>query len=403
MDAHPGRGERVDRLRSAMAEHDLSALVCVRNLDVLLASGFWPVTGNTVAIVTDEPLVHLVVPDEARELAELGWADKIATYKLGSLDRVEPAPGELFGIVTGLLRQAAGARRIGIEMGPGHLPAAYVSMYDYGAALRLHLKETFSPSRLTAADALLAAMRMRPTPWERSRIRTSCELAGAAFCQAAPALRADVPEKTAVLPFRGAFAACAAAHAEVARADSFFYCMSGPNAAGAWAAFQQSRATPLQERVPILVHCNAYADGYWTDLTRTYVLGEPDEQLRRMFDAIARARDAALKAIRPGVQAWAVDKAARDVVTAAGFGAAFRHPLGHGVGFTAIDHNEPPQIHPVSRIVLEEGMVFNIEPGIYIDGYGGARDCNVVAVSGSGCELLSPFQPAPGDWRIPLN
>jgi Xaa-Pro aminopeptidase len=216
-------------------------------------------------------------------------------------------------------------------------------------------------------------------------------------------LKPQVPETNAVLPFRDGFAGCATAHAEIDRADSFFYCMSGPNAAAASAAFQQSRNTPLQPGVPILVHCNAYADGYWTDLTRTYVLGQPGEQLRRMFDAIARARDAALAAVRPGARACAVDQAARDMLTAAGFGHAFRHPLGHGVGFSAIDHNAPPRIHPASRIVLEEGMVFNIEPGIYIDGYGGARDCNVVAVTSDGCELLSPFQQTPDEWAVPLS
>jgi Xaa-Pro aminopeptidase len=387
-----------------MAAHDLSGLVCVRNLDVLLVSGFCPVTGNTVAVVTDGPTICLVVPEEARELAEGGWADRIETYKLGSLERVEEAPARLFGIVADLLRPLPnGPRRVGIEMGPAHLPASYVSMYVHGLALRRHLEQAFSRDWFAPSDDMLAALRARPTPWERARIRTACELAGEAFCQAAPAMQVQVPETNAVLPFRDAYVASASVHPEISRADSFFYCMSGPNAAAAWGAFQRSHLTPLRAGVPILIHCNGYADGYWTDLTRTYVLGEPDEQLRHIFDALARARDAALAAIRPGVQACAVDKAARDVLAAAGFGHAFKHPLGHGVGFTAIDHNEAPRIHPASRTVLEEDMVFNVEPGVYIDGYGGARDCNVVAVTADGCELLSPFQLAPGDWRIPLN
>lgn len=404
MDARPGREERLRRLKSAMAECGLSALVCVRNLDVLLVSGFWPVIGNGVAIVTDESKVFLVVPEDARELAGRGWADRVETYRLGSLDRLEDTPRELFAMVEALLRpQADGLTRIGMEMGPVHLPAAYVSMNVYGASLRAYLEQAFSRTQLAPADALLASMRMRPTPWEHEHIGVSCAMAGAAYSEGAAALRLQVPETNAVLPFRHAFAECATTHAHVARADSFFYCMSGANAALAWAAFQQSRMTPLAAGVTVLVHCNAYADGYWTDLTRTYVLGAPGEELRRMFDAIARARDAALAAIRPGVRACDVDKAARDVLAAAGYGAAFKHPLGHGVGFTAIDHNEPPRIHPASRQLLEEDMVFNVEPGIYIDGFGGARDCNVVAVTGDGVELLSPFQQSPQEWSIPLS
>jgi Xaa-Pro aminopeptidase len=193
-----------------------------------------------------------------------------------------------------------------------------------------------------------------------------------------------------------------ARHEEMARSDGFFYCMSGSNAAQAYAAFQQSRRKPLQRGEPILIHCNSYADGYWTDLTRTYVLGPPDARLRDMFDVIAAARDAAFDAVRPGARASDVDKAARTVLDAAGYGKAFRHPTGHGVGFSAIDHDAWPRIHPCSTEILEEDMVFNIEPGIYIEGYGGVRDCNMVAVTASGHELLSPFQPAPDAWRIDI-
>jgi Xaa-Pro aminopeptidase len=384
-----------------MADYNFSALVCVRNLDVLLVSGFWPVIGNAIAVVTDEPRVFLVVPEDARELAERGWADRIETYSMGLLDRMEDVNRQVFSKVEALLRPLAGGlARIGVATGPVHLPAAYVSVNVYGSALRHDLEQTFSRAHLAPADELLATQRMRPTPWERERIRISCEMAATAFRAGAQQLAAGVPETNAVLPFREAFAKDATRHPLIARADSFFYCMSGPNAATAWAAFQQSRMTPLERGVPILVHCNSYADGYWTDLTRTFVLGEPDARLRQMFDAIAHAREAALAVIKPGVQASAVDKAARDVLAAAGFGPAFKHPLGHGVGFTAIDHNEPPRIHPASRRLLEQDMVFNIEPGIYIDGYGGARDCNMVAVTSDGCELLSPFQTTPDEWCI---
>ncbi|GAB3470909.1 Xaa-Pro peptidase family protein [Massilia terrae] len=384
-----------------MREQGMSALVCTRNLNVLLVSGFWPVTGNAIAVVTDEPRVALVVPEDARELAGRGWADRIETYQLGSLDKLETVPAALFGTVEAILRPRAGSlQKIGIEMGPAHLPAGYPSLYVFGNALRARLAQTFSHATLAAADDLLAAQRMRPTPLELDGIRASCGIAAEAYRRGAAELRAGVPESDTVTGFRRAYTERATRQPSVSRADSFFYCMSGANAAGAWAAFQQSHATPLAEGVPVLVHCNSYADGYWTDLTRTYVIGEPGEPLRRIFDSLARARDAALAEIRPGVPAREVDGAARGVLEQAGYGAAFKHALGHGVGFAAIDHNEPPRIHPASHEVLEEGMVFNIEPGVYLDGWGGARDCNMVAVTAAGCELLSPFQQSPDEWCI---
>lgn len=102
----------------------------------------------------------------------------------------------------------------------------------------------------------------------------------------------------------------------------------------------------------------------------------------------------------PTSRADAIDRAAREVLEDAGFGADFRHPTGHGVGFIAIDHEEPPQLHPHSDEPLLSGMVFNVEPGIYIGGLGSMRDCNMVAVTEDGCELLSPFQLEPREWSI---
>ena len=86
-----------------------------------------------------------------------------------------------------------------------------------------------------------------------------------------------------------------------------------------------------------------------------------------------------------------MDKAARDVLNVRGYGAAFKHATGHGVGFAAVDHNALPRIHPLSDEILEPGMVFNIEPAVYVPGMGGMRHCNMVAVTEDGVELLTGF------------
>jgi Xaa-Pro aminopeptidase len=138
-------------------------------------------------------------------------------------------------------------------------------------------------------------------------------------------------------------------------------------------------------------------NGYWTDITRTYCLGPPDERQVAMYETILAAREAALAVIRPGARAADVDVAARDVIAARGFGANFKHSTGHGVGFAAIDGNAHPRLHPASTDVLLTGMVCNVEPAIYIDGYGGVRHCDVVAVTDSGCEVLTPFHSTMAD------
>lgn len=171
----------------------------------------------------------------------------------------------------------------------------------------------------------------------------------------------------------------------------FAYCMSGPDAYEAFAAYQRSRSRGIEKGDLVLLHCNSCVDGFWTDITRTFVVGEADARQRKIFDAIFAAREAALKAIRPGASGAQVDAAAREVMRDHGFEKAFKHPTGHGVGFVAIDHNARPRIHPVSEDVLEVGMVFNVEPGIYIKGVGGARHCDMVVVTDNGYELLTDF------------
>jgi Xaa-Pro aminopeptidase len=97
-----------------------------------------------------------------------------------------------------------------------------------------------------------------------------------------------------------------------------------------------------------LVHCNSYVDGLWTDITRTFSIGAPRGRAEAMYRAVLDAAAAAIDAVRPGVQASAVDKAAREVLTKAGFGREFKHATGRGVGFAAIDHNVHSRIHPQS-------------------------------------------------------
>ena len=91
----------------------------------------------------------------------------------------------------------------------------------------------------------------------------------------------------------------------------------------------------------MLVHCNSYVGGFWTDITRTYCLGEPSQAQAEMYAAVLAASAAAIATIRPGVYGHEVDRAARDVLTQRGFGDGFKHSTGHGVGFAAIDHHAP--------------------------------------------------------------
>jgi Xaa-Pro aminopeptidase len=131
-------------------------------------------------------------------------------------------------------------------------------------------------------------------------------------------------------------------------------------------------------------------DGYCCDLTRTVSIGPPSREARRVYDAVRDAHAAAVAAVRPGVDASAVDAAARSLLTERGLGEAFGHGTGHGLGLDI--HEEPRIAKPradVPPVALAPGRVFTIEPGAYLPGFGGVRIEDDVLVTDSGCELLT--------------
>ena len=131
-------------------------------------------------------------------------------------------------------------------------------------------------------------------------------------------------------------------------------------------------------------------DGYCSDLTRTVAVGAPSPEARRIHAAVHAAQQAAIAAVRPGVDSTSVDTAARDVLRQHGLGEAFGHGTGHGLG---LDIHEEPRVTrqraDVTSVPLEAGMVFTIEPGAYLPGFGGVRIEDDVLVTDTGCDVLT--------------
>lgn len=127
-------------------------------------------------------------------------------------------------------------------------------------------------------------------------------------------------------------------------------------------------------------------DGYCSDMTRTVGIGELSERARELYEVTLRAQKTAIAAVKSGAELSAVDAAARNVIADAGFGEYFSHALGHSVG---IEIHENPCFSPRSTGNAERGNVITVEPGIYIEGFGGVRIEDLVAVTDEGCEILS--------------
>ncbi len=386
-----GGGEtRLGLIRSALRHAHLDALVCSLPSDVLMLTGYWPVVGTAVAIATAEGRLITIAPQDEEELARRG-AGEVRSFSPSSLKKLS-TPAEM---LVEPLRQAlhdAGVEKgtIGHDAGPVSQPASYSAIHLYGNMMAVMLRQAVPAATFFQAKQVMSRLRAIKSPHEVQRIRYACCVAGRAFTQGAGELQAGLREVEVAAIFRGPLATAGANDLE--RADGFMFCMSGPNAAQAYGAYARSRSRRIEAGELLLVHCNSYADGYWTDITRTFCVGNPDQQQRKLYEAVFAARQAALQAIRPGVKARQVDDAARSALERRGYGQDFKHSTGHGVGFAAIDPNALPRLHPKSPDVLEPGMVFNIEPGIYLAGYGGIRHCDVVALTEDGPEVLTPFQ-----------
>lgn len=137
----------------------------------------------------------------------------------------------------------------------------------------------------------------------------------------------------------------------------------------------------------VTIDFGAFYHGYASDMTRTIVMGKPKhKEMKEIYEIVRVANEAGIAAVRPGIKASEVDKAARDVIERAGYGKYFTHSTGHGIG--VLIHDELP-VYPKSDVVLEEGMVFTVEPGIYVPGLGGVRIEDDVLVTENGVEVLT--------------
>ena len=383
--------ERRAWLCLALRESDLDAVITPFASEVLLLSGFWPIMASSIAIFTQEGEAHVLVPEDEQEIAQASSDAALAPYLPETLSRLTRAAEAIEAPLGKVLVSLGLSRaRIGIQESQGIQPASYAVSTVYRGSLRDMLGRVVPGAQLIGCDQLLEDQKAVRTPLELEAMRRGMRIAADGFRDAFRCIEPGLREPEIAAPIQSAFDTSAHV-AEVGRSYGYFFCMSGPNSAAASAAYARTRNRRVEAGDLVMIHANTCADGFWTDITRTFTAGELSERHETMRQAIAEARSAALRSIRPGVPAHEVDRAAREVMQSHGLGAAFRHGLGHGVGYAAANGDALPRLHPLSPDILTEGMTFNIEPAAYFDGYGGMRHCDVVAVTATGVEVLTDF------------
>jgi len=257
------------------------------------------------------------------------------------------------------------ARRVAVA---ADMPALHV----------LGLRDALPGAGLELATPVLRELRMRKDTDEVAALRT----AGAAI----DAVHERVPgwlvagRTEAEVGDDITRAIVEAGHAEAA----FVIVGSGPN--GASPHHEVSDRVLESGDVVVVDIGGPLPEGYHSDSTRTYVVGEPGGEVREVYAVLQRAQAAAVDAVRPGVTAASIDEAARAIIRDAGYGEFFVHRTGHGIG---LEVHEEPYIVDGNDLLLEPGMAFSIEPGIYFPGRWGARIEDIVVVTDGGCEAVN--------------
>jgi Xaa-Pro dipeptidase len=160
---------------------------------------------------------------------------------------------------------------------------------------------------------------------------------------------------------------------------------SGPNSANPHAVPSSRK---LERGDLVVIDWGATFEDYCSDLTRTFAIGTLSDELRKIYETVKAANAAGRKVGQPEIEAGEIDRAARAVIDSAGFGEFFIHRTGHGLG---MEGHEPPYMFGANEFLLNTGMVYTVEPGIYLPGKGGVRIEDDIVVTPNGCESLSDF------------
>ena len=268
------------------------------------------------------------------------------------------------------LADGLGGKRLGFEAGD--------ITFNMHHQLRDALNKKQIPTKLVPVSGLVESLRAVKEPAEIESIRKAVGIADAACEHIEDVIQAGMTEKEVAwevekflrengsqsLPFEIIVA-------------------SGPNAALPHAKPSERMIKPGE---PIVIDMGAKFDGYTSDLSRTICPGTPDDTFKKVYGAVLDAQLAAVSIIKEGMTGEQADKSARDVIARAGYGENFGHALGHGIGLAA---HELPRLGPGTTESLASGMVFTIEPGIYLPGWGGVRIEDTAIMENGKVKLIS--------------
>jgi Xaa-Pro aminopeptidase len=252
--------------------------------------------------------------------------------------------------------------------------------------LRDALNRNKVPVKLVPVNGLVESLRAVKEPEEIELIRKAVEIADVAYGYIEGVIQAGMTEKQVAWEIEKYL------RENGSQAVPFdIIVASGPHSALPHARPSERIINPGE---PIVIDMGARFDGYTSDLSRTICLGNPDHTFKKIYHTVLDAQLRAVSIINEGMTGQQADSSARTVIEQAGYGEAFGHALGHGIGLAP---HESPRLGPGSTEPLTSGMVFTVEPGIYLPGWGGVRIEDTVIMEGGKTQVMSKARKASYD------
>lgn len=343
--------EKLSKLRSALEEHQIDAL--------LITSGH---NRRYITDFTGTAGVAIVSKDQAVFITDFRYTEQ-AAKQIQNFEIVQHTKTMLEEVSVQL--EKMNVKKVGFEKDD----MSYAMYESYKKAVN---------TELVPVSGLIEKIRLIKTPQEITIIKAAADIAEAAFEHI---LTFIAPGKTEL---------------EVSNELEFFMRKQGATsssfdiivASGLRSALPHGVATDkvIEKGDFVTLDFGALYNGYVSDVTRTVAVGEPSEKLKEIYQVVLDAQLLSLEKIKPGMTGIEADAIARDYIKFKGYGEAFGHSLGHGIG---LEVHEGPGLSFRSETVLEEGMVITIEPGIYLPGIGGVRIEDDAVVTATGLEKLT--------------
>ncbi|ASK64235.1 X-Pro dipeptidase [Virgibacillus phasianinus] len=363
------------RVREWMNENNVASLVITDPANQFYLSGFKAlIYSRPILLIIDHETSAFILPSLEEKHAEAeAEVDNLYAY----YETPEMAGGNASNDPTELLQQVLKQKH-----GPGETIAFDLSYAS--ARLVMDVKEV--GFNVADASKRIQTLRYRKNPQEMETMKEAGKLVEVAVDKSIRTAAEGVTELEVDAAGNAELFAETAREYPNASLDLTVMTPSGPVRSVMPHVFSNTRKL---EEGDVAIHTRQVGlNGYRAELERTFVVGKASDRQKEAFHVMVRAQEAALKMIKPGVQAKEIDLAARKVITEAGLEEYAIHRVGHAIG---VSSHEEPHIRFDNSLELEEGMAFCIEPGIYIPGVGGFRHSDTVIITADGYELITEY------------